>query len=315
MTQRITELNSKFVGGVDFSILRFLPHVFAASEHGSFHRAALALGVEASALSRRVHDIEAALGFDIFQRFHNGVRLTSQGNDWLNGVRPHYEALRDKTALASSSAKENSTLHIGVSTPLGNGNIVKLLNSVGENGSTASSVLSDGPCSFHRLGVLRRQLDVAFVWDCCPDKGCRSEILWRDRLYVCLPAAHRLLARDELRWSDLQGERLLVSQGTSGPLFDSCLLDRISEIGYGPEIEHCDAAQVTVLTKIMLGAGICLAGHALARSILPGIAWRPLAGENSAIGVKAIWLESNAKPQLHRLLVRARNMVENPEQP
>jgi DNA-binding transcriptional LysR family regulator len=308
-------LNNKFISGIYHSILRFLPYVFAACEHGSFHRGALALGVEASALSRRIHDIETALGFDIFQRLHNGVRLTSQGSDWLNGVRPHYEALRDKTALASSAAKDNSILHIGVSAPLGNGNIVELLNRACENGSTASSVLVDGPCSSHRLGILRRQLDVAFVWDCCPDKGCRSEILWQDRLFVCLPAGHRLLACDELRWSDLQGERLLVPQGKSGPLFDPCLLKRIGEIEPGPEIEHCDAAQVTVLTKIMLGAGFSIAGHALARSILPGIAWRPLAGENSAIAVKAIWLESNAKPLLHRLLVRARNMVEKREQP
>ena len=44
---------------------------------------------------------------------------------------------------------------------------------------------------------------------------------------------------------------------------------------------------------------------------LNGVAWRPLAGENSAIAVKAIWLDSNAKPLLHRLLVRARNMGEN----
>ena len=199
-------MNNKFIGGIDYSILRFLRYVFAACEHGSFHRGALALGVEASALSRRIHDIETALGFDIFQRLHNGVQLTSQGSDWLNGVHPHYEALRDKTALASSAAKGNSILHIGVSAPLGNGKFVELLNHAGENGSTASSVLVDGPCSFHRLRVLRRQLDVAFVWDCCLDKGCRSEIFWRDRLFVCLPATHRLLACDELRWSDLQGK-------------------------------------------------------------------------------------------------------------
>ena len=304
-------MNSKFIGSKSHSILRFLHYAFAASEHGSFHRGALALGVETSALSRRIHDIEVTLGFDIFERLHNGVRLTSQGSDWLNGVRPHYEALRDKTALASSAAKDNSILHIGVSAPLGNGDIVELLYRAGENGSMASSVLVDGPCSLHRLGVLRRQLDVAFVWDCCPDKGCRSEILWRDRLFVCLPATHRLLTRAELCWSDLEGERLLVPQGKSGPLFDPCLLDRIGEIEPGPEIEHCDAAQVTVLTKIMLGAGFSIAGHALARSVLPGIAWRPLAGENSAIAVKAIWLDSNAKPLLHRLLVRARNMGEN----
>ncbi|MGP0104070.1 LysR family transcriptional regulator [Rhodoblastus sp.] len=307
-------MSSKFVRRIDYSILRFLHYVFAACEHGSFHRGALALGVEASALSRRIHDIEDALGFAIFRRCHNGVLLTEQGGSWVNDVRPHYEALRDKTTHASLGARENAILQIGISAPLGSGAVVELLRRVGEDRSAASSFLVDGPCCEHRLAVLRRQLDVAFVWDRCLDKGCRSEILWREQLFVCLPIGHPLLAREELRWSDLQSERLLVPRGKNGPLFDSCLLERIGETGAGPEIEICDAAQVTLLAKIMFGAGFGIAGDALARSVLPGVAWRPLAGENSAIPVKAIWLASNSNPLLHRLLVRARNMVENREQ-
>ncbi len=302
---------SRFNRSINYSILRFLHYVFAACEHGSFHRAALALGVEASALSRRIHDIEAALGFEIFTRCHNGVLLTEPGGGWVDEIRPHYEALRDKTAVASSGANEKTVLNIGVSAPLGSGDIVAFLRRAGEDHAPISSALADGPCSTLRLAVLRRQLDVAFVWDCCSDKGCRSEILWRDQFFVCLPAGHPLLAFEELRWPDLKGERLLVPRGKNGPLFDACLLERLHETEPGVEIEHCDAAQVTVLTKIILGEGFSIAGRALARSVRPGVAWRPLAGENCAIAVKAIWLDSNAKPLLHRLLVRARNMGEN----
>lgn len=298
---------------MNFFALRFLHYVFAACEYGSFHRAAQALGIQASAVSRRIHDIETRLGFAIFRRGHDGVALTKQGEAWIAEVRPHYDALREKTKFASSAARDNSALHIGVGTSLGRGDIVSLLRGLGKNQAPIKATLADGPCSVHRDGVLRKRLDVAFLWECCSHKGCRSELLWRDRLFVCLPEGHELLTYGQLRWADLRNERLLVPQGKSGPLFDPCLLERISEAPAGPKVEFRDAALVSVLTEVMLGAGVTVTGQAFARSLLPGVAWRPLVGKNSIIAVKAIWLESNVKPLLQRFLGRARNAFGNQE--
>lgn len=301
--------NSFIEGGFNLnrSVLRFLHYVFAACEYGSFHRAAQALGIQASAISRRICDIEAVLGFAIFRRGYDGVELTKQGGAWIAAVRPHYNALHEKTALASSAVRESAILHIGDGTSLGKGEIVKLLHNLNKNKAFMNATLTDGPCTFHRSRILFRQLDVAFVWEYCSHEGCRAETVWRDRLFICLPEGHRLLSRDQLRWADLRNERLLIPEGKNGPLFDPCLLEKVAAIRGGPKIEYCDAAQLTVLTRVMLNGGTTVLGHAAAQSLVPGVAWRPLIGEESAVSVKAIWLESNSKELLQRFLVLARS--------
>jgi DNA-binding transcriptional LysR family regulator len=56
--------------------LRHIRYVLTAAEHGSFHRAAAALSVKQSVVSRRIRDLEDGLGACLFVRQHTGVVLT-----------------------------------------------------------------------------------------------------------------------------------------------------------------------------------------------------------------------------------------------
>ena len=64
-------------------ILRNLPHIVAAGDAGSLHRAAHHLGIAPSALSRRIADVEAELGAPLFHREPDGVRPTLAGGDLI----------------------------------------------------------------------------------------------------------------------------------------------------------------------------------------------------------------------------------------
>ena len=59
--------------------LRHLRYFVAAAEHGSFRKAASALGIRESAVSRRIRDLEDHLGASLFQRHNGGVILTLAG--------------------------------------------------------------------------------------------------------------------------------------------------------------------------------------------------------------------------------------------
>lgn len=53
--------------------LRQIRYFLAAAEHGSFLKAAAALGIQESAVSRRIRDLEDDLGASLFQRHNGGV--------------------------------------------------------------------------------------------------------------------------------------------------------------------------------------------------------------------------------------------------
>ncbi|CAH2805189.1 MAG: Transcriptional regulator, LysR family [uncultured Paraburkholderia sp.] len=67
--------------------LRFLHYIDAVARSGSIRAAAETLHVAASAVNRRVHDIETELGTPIFDRLPRGLRLTAAGELFLGYVR------------------------------------------------------------------------------------------------------------------------------------------------------------------------------------------------------------------------------------
>ncbi|MCX5494395.1 LysR family transcriptional regulator [Kaistia dalseonensis] len=64
-----------------------MDYLVAASDHGSFRKAAIALQVRESAISRRIRDIEDQIGASLFLRRPDGVSLTLAGQRYLARVR------------------------------------------------------------------------------------------------------------------------------------------------------------------------------------------------------------------------------------
>lgn len=67
--------------------LRFLHYVDAVARCGSIRAAADQLHVAASAVNRRLQDLEAELGTPIFERLPRGVRLTAAGELFIGYAR------------------------------------------------------------------------------------------------------------------------------------------------------------------------------------------------------------------------------------
>ena len=67
--------------------LRFLNYVDEVARAGSIRQAADRLHVAASAVNRRILDLEAELGTAIFERLPRGVRLTAAGEIFVAYIR------------------------------------------------------------------------------------------------------------------------------------------------------------------------------------------------------------------------------------
>ena len=77
--------------------IRHFHYVIAAADHGSFRRAAIALGVQESAVSRRIRQLEERLGTTFFIRSSRGVELTQAGKKFV---------LRGRKALSEINRSE-----------------------------------------------------------------------------------------------------------------------------------------------------------------------------------------------------------------
>ncbi|MGX8009031.1 LysR family transcriptional regulator [Mesorhizobium sp. ORM8.1] len=289
--------------------IQLLTYAFAAMDHGSLHQAARALRVQESSVSRNVVKLEQLLDMQLFERSVRGVRLTATGRAWIEIVRAHYEGLLDAFADRVRDNDDAKTLRIGLCWVTGGDFLKRLIDRFGtrypEIGLTVENV-SSGQCL---AAVRRRRCDIVFTHDSGAVKSCSSEVFWQERLFVLLPSCHSLVARSVLTWSDLAGMPLLVPVGLEGPPLDLCLLERVAADG-GPAVQACRANQATVIFKVQLGQGVTFAGESYARTIATESAlWRPLDGKNSISSIKGVWLESNPKRAVLRLIGLARNMA------
>jgi DNA-binding transcriptional LysR family regulator len=67
--------------------IRQMRHVTAVADHGSFVRAATALGLSQSALSRSIQSVESMLGSSLFVRTASGVEPTDGGRVFIARIR------------------------------------------------------------------------------------------------------------------------------------------------------------------------------------------------------------------------------------
>ena len=77
----------------------------AAARTLSFTDAARELNLTASAISRRVAQLEHALGVALFHRVTRGLRLTAAGETYLAAIAPALEQLRAASAALAPSAR------------------------------------------------------------------------------------------------------------------------------------------------------------------------------------------------------------------
>jgi DNA-binding transcriptional LysR family regulator len=99
--------------------LRILRYVDEVARAGSIRKAADQLNVTASAVNRRIMDLEEELGTDLFERRPRGVRLTAAGEVFVNYLREQDgEVERMRSQIEDLKGMRRGTVRIACSQAL-----------------------------------------------------------------------------------------------------------------------------------------------------------------------------------------------------
>lgn len=94
--------------------IRHMRHVIALDEHGSFARAATALGLSQSALSRSIQSVERTTGSSLFVRTATGVEPTDGGHVFIARIRQIAQLIDDLDRdVMGERGLQTGHLHIG----------------------------------------------------------------------------------------------------------------------------------------------------------------------------------------------------------
>lgn len=284
--------------------LRHLRYFVAVAEHGSFRKAGAALGIEQSALSRRIRDLEDRIGASLFQRHSGGVRLTFAGQRFLSRARKTLKHFRESAAdIAAIGRAEEGCLRIGILSSLTSGFLADLLRDFGRSRDICIKLV-DGDPAEHVAAIRQLHLDVAFITGDRDWLDCDMVHLWSERIFAVLPEAHRLVEKEELGWGDLSDEIFIVSETALGQEMHNQLLQRLATLGHHPQVRLQYVGQDNLLSLVALGRGLAITSEATTAAQFPGICYRPIADE--VLPFSAVWSPRNDNPAFRRLLSMAK---------
>lgn len=281
--------------------LKHLRYTEVAERCGSFRKAADLLALKQSNLSRRVRHLEEQLGVTLFERTNGGVRPTSAGRDFINGVRRVLNELQIVVDGAKAVGRgEAGYLTIGFYTSLSAGNLRASLVEYGRRFPQVAINTVEGSRSRLFDGIQNGTVDIAIVTG-EPTSDCnRSLVLWSERIIVALPEDHPLAANEIIYWTDLKRERFLLSERDPGSEIQDILVAKLSSPGDLPDVVRHDVGPENIKSLVGAGRGVSLMCEACMGASYAGVVYREARDGNGStrIGYSAFWKSSNENPAL-----------------
>jgi DNA-binding transcriptional LysR family regulator len=229
-----------------------LLRVFAtAARFASFSRAAEALLISQSAVSKGVREFERQLGMRLFERGTGKVVLTEPGEILLRHADLLFAAERGAEAeLQSLRGLAQGRLHVGASTTIATYILPPLLGAFHEAHPAIHLRLTSANTRDVANLLIAKAIDLAFIEGPIDIPGL-TLIPWRlDELVVVAAPSHPLAATRYVTPADLARYRHIIREPGSGTreVTEAALRDHgitpaeIMEVGSTEAIMHCAAA-------------------------------------------------------------------------
>jgi DNA-binding transcriptional LysR family regulator len=288
---------------IDFEALRYL---LISAEAGKIGRAARTLGIETASLSRRLHRIEDELGLTLFERGHDGIRLTAGGEATMVHVR---RILADFSALKVTG--ENAGLgnvgkvRLGVRLPSVGEPIQGLLKAWRDQNPAVELSI----CEMNERDILTaiedRRLDLAFMTKHTLWPRAVAIPVYRERLLIAVPKEHKLARRKTLTWEMLREDTFLVQGWEESQTAREYYA---SFMGSGIRFAMHSASKQSVLGLVGAGYGITIVTQSQARVRIPGVVFRHILEDDAEVEVQLAWVPENEEAIVGRFVTFMREM-------
>lgn len=282
-----------------------LRYAVAAADYGSFRRAAEALLIRQSKLSRCVRQLEERIGMIIFDRSSGGARATQAGRDFLRTARAILEQMDTLLASAHSTGRgEAGRVAIGFYTSLSAGNLRATLVDYAKRFPQIEVGMMERSRTRLATALRNGAIDLAIVTGGTPLIGSKMIPLWNERVLLALPEGHRLAESETIFWTDLKGETLLVSRHDPGPEIQELLLTKLTSPEHRPKAVCQTASWGNVNSLVGAGFGVSLVTESDVGANLSGLIYRELRDGTgpSCVRYSAHWRTDNDNPALASFL-------------
>ncbi|MDN2565749.1 LysR family transcriptional regulator [Aquibium sp. A9E412] len=256
-----------------------LAHSFLiAAEELSFRRTAERLGIDHSALSRRIAKLERQLGFQLFERTTREVVLTPAGRSFYESGAPLLAAYDQAVATARRVAQgKTGLLRVAYMAFAA----IELMPRAVKRFRAANPAVEIGlrylPTEEQKRALAEGEIDLGFMIGPFEHSDFESRQLASDPLHVFMPRGHPLSARHTVEPHDLAGEDLLLGDMADWEAYRRHLGKKLAYAGV-PVAPHQEASStMALLGLVAAGFGVTVYPRQLIGLTGTTIVSRPIA--------------------------------------
>ncbi|MFH8252037.1 LysR family transcriptional regulator [Microbacterium sp. B2969] len=282
--------------------LRALRYFEALGTELNYRRAAEKLFITQPALSAAIQNLERVIGDRLFDRNTRSVTLTATGREWLPHVR---KALAEVDSALEAVAMLVDYAHVRLGYLIGTGAdlLFQLLDGVESAFPDITIETLEFDFSDPTAGLASGATDIALLRPPVDVPDMEMVIVAEESWVACLPRAHRLADRTELRIEELLDEPIVVAPKSAGK-WREYWYAADARGGVPPQIAAEAATYESEATLVARGVGLSFTTSSMVRLYdRPGIQFVPIT--NRPISYTAVaW-----RPD--RLTTPARRLVEH----
>lgn len=238
--------------------LRQIQYFMEVAKREHMTKAAEALHVAQSAVSRQISLLEGELGVELFSREGRNVRLTQMGRLFMeHAERGLLEFQKAEQKIKEHLNPETGLIRLGLSTSLSVHTLPMVLHEFSLDHPNITFQLIQGKVSYLIRLIESGNIDIAFVSP-VPSQhdSVKSKVLYTERIVVLLPRNHPLADRDSIDLTHLKEEKFVTFR--SNLFLQELFQDACRQAGFTPKIAFEGEDMDTIKSLVAAGFGISL---------------------------------------------------------
>jgi LysR family transcriptional regulator, benzoate and cis,cis-muconate-responsive activator of ben and cat genes len=276
----------------------------------SFRRAAERLGMDQSALSRRIRSLEDQLGYMLVRRTTREVSLTAAGALLHERTRLIGSEI-DAAVRAGRIAAEGKRglLRIGYMSFAAIEWMPKVVREFTNRYPDVELELKYLRTQGQKIELSRNNIDVGFMLGPFQHPQFEAFSMVVEPLVAILPVQHELASRSEVTFADLARYPLVLGNIAEWDFFRQFVLDAFAQANVAAQVKYEASNAMGILGLVASGLGVSVYAQALEKLQPQGIAIRPIADCRQDLETVLAWNRAYKNPVLMNFVKVARSLV------
>jgi DNA-binding transcriptional LysR family regulator len=293
--------------------LRHLRYFVAVGEEQHYGRAAQRLRVAQPALSRQIQDLEAEIGFKLFDRLPRGVKISAAGNYFLEDARRVLEQVNEAATRARRVALgQSGTLRVGfVESISWHGAVPESFRQFRERHPEAELQLRPSSSLEQIEAVGAGRLDAGFVFTIANINRELAELPVASlNLMLAAPRGHPLTKLKKLRLRDLSDAAFIWFPRRESPAYYDRLMHECFRGGLKtPHIVQEAVNEATILSLVACRLGVAFVSGATRWRCPESVVLLPVVDLNLSLPFALVWRKDNASPLLAKFVADVKLLI------